>query len=247
MLKQEEPLSRQLEYMVRTYPDSTNVYLTLAQHRIDKEEFDAADSVLDHLIARDGKEATPYLIKSMIEGTHRSNNANAIRVIDQGLRGVPTTDSTGRASLYVAKGDWLYASGKVDEAFVCYDEALSLEPNNVYALNNYAYYLSQVGRDMEKALSMAQKAAMLAPEDANILDSYAYLLYRNGDYLMAGIYMRKAIDLSEKEHATFFEHYAEILIAEEHYDEALEYLKKANAIEPSTKFKDLIEEVKQKL
>ena len=59
--------------------------------------------------------------------------------------------------------------------------------------------------------------------------------------------MRKAIDLSEKEHATFFEHYAEILIAEEHYDEALEYLEKANAIEPSTKFKDLIEEVKQKL
>lgn len=247
MLKQEEPLSRQLEYMVRTYPDSTNVYLTLAQHRIDKKEFDEADSVLDHLIARDGKEATPYLIKSMIEGTHRSNNANAIRVIDQGLHGVPTTDSTGRASLYVAKGDWLYASGKVDEAFVCYDEALSLEPNNVYALNNYAYYLSQVGRDMEKALSMAQKAAMLAPEDANILDSYAYLLYRNGDYLMAGIYMRKAIDLSEKEHATFFEHYAEILIAEEHYDEALEYLEKANAIEPSTKLKDLIEEMKQKL
>ena len=94
---------------------------------------------------------------------------------------------------------------------------------------------------------MAQKAAMLAPEDANILDSYAYLLYRNGDYLMAGIYMRKAIDLSEKEHATFFEHYAEILIAEEHYDEALEYLEKANAIEPSTKLKDLIEEMKQKL
>lgn len=240
-------LGQHLATMARSFPDSTNVRLNLVQYEFNRKNYNAADSLLHAIIETDPTLATPYLFQSMIEQTVRQNNKAGIQILDKGLLRVPQTDSTERASLYLAKGDLLYADGEADKAFACYDASLQLNPNNALALNNYAYFLSLTGRDGERALAMAQKAVLLEPDDANILDTYAYLLYLKGDYLMAAAYMRKALNAAESEKATFYDHYADILIAEEHIKEALEYLRKAEQLEPSDERKQQIQKLEKSL
>ena len=63
------------------------------------------------------------------------------------------------------KGIALYKQGKFDDALVCYDEALSLQPNLVPALNSRGFLLQDLGR-MHEALACFEKAVELAPEFA---------------------------------------------------------------------------------
>ena len=63
------------------------------------------------------------------------------------------------------KGIALYRQGKFNDALVCYDEALSLKPNLVPALNSRGFLLQDLGR-MQDALASFEKAVELAPEFA---------------------------------------------------------------------------------
>ena len=46
--------------------------------------------------------------------------------------------------------------GRQDTAFNFYERALSLDPDYLLALNNYAYNLALTDRDLDKALTMIE-------------------------------------------------------------------------------------------
>ena len=106
-----------------------------------------------------------------------------------------------------------------------YDLALEYLPENVTVLNNYAYYLSLRGENLEKAKQMSKKTLELFPEEANYLDTYAWILYKMKDYESAKVFMLQAIDLAESK--TFYNHLSDILTELGELEDAKKYKLKA--------------------
>ncbi len=104
-----------------------------------------------------------------------------------------------------------------------YDNALSIDPNNVYALNNYAYHLAQRGVNLDKAEQMASRLVLqLAQNNPNYIDTYAWVLFKQKKYQAALSWIEKAITPSTK-NALILEHYGDILYQTGKVDEAIGY------------------------
>lgn len=95
---------------------------------------------------------------------------------------------------------------KSDES---YEKALDFLPDNVQVLNNYAYYLSLRGENLERAKEMSLTTIEMFPDEGNYYDTYAWILYKMGNFYEAKIWMQKALDISQSQ--TFYEHMVDIL------------------------------------
>ena len=103
------------------------------------------------------------------------------------------------SSIYCMLGDMNYKNGKADKGFGDYEKSLYFLSDNALALNNFAYFLSEEDRDLEKAKKMSRKALDLSGENATYLDTYAWILYKLGEYQQAMDYIELARELAEKE------------------------------------------------
>lgn len=79
-------------------------------------------------------------------------------------------------------------------AITAYERLLANNPNDAIALNNLAWMLKE--RDLDRALTLAQKAAELEPDSAPILDTYGWLLHLNGDRAAALRQLERAAALA---------------------------------------------------
>lgn len=68
----------------------------------------------------------------------------------------------------------LYSHKKIDESCARYRELIELDPKNVWALNNYAYALSNDLKRPAEGLAYAEQAAAQRPEDATFLDTLGW-------------------------------------------------------------------------
>lgn len=135
------------------------------------------------------------------------------------------------SDLYTSIGDCLYADKKPEDAYHAYDNALVLNPENAMALNNYAYFLSENGGDLDRAAEMSLKS-LDAENSSNptFLDTYAWILHKKGEDNEALKYQTSAVEESENRgnsHAEIYEHYGDILMANGKEKEALEAYEKA--------------------
>ena len=92
-----------------------------------------------------------------------------------------------------------------------YMKALEIDPDNVYVLNNYAYYLSLRNVDLEKAEKMSKKTNDLEPNNNSYQDTYGWILYQMKKYDDAKIWIGKAINNGGRNNGTLLEHYGDIL------------------------------------
>jgi tetratricopeptide (TPR) repeat protein len=113
-----------------------------------------------------------------------------------------------------------------DEA---YEKALNYNADNAYTLNNYAYYLSLRGEQLEKAARMSKRSNDLQPNNASFEDTYAWILFKQKDYTGAKLWMEKALADDKTNSAIKSEHYGDILFYLGNTDAAIENWKKAKA------------------
>lgn len=102
--------------------------------------------------------------------------------------------------MYALLGDALYKVGKNDEAFQAYENCLRLNPDNIMCMNNYAYYLSEINRDLDRAAAMSLKTVKEEPNNSTYLDTYAWILFLQGRYEEAKIYIDMAVKNLEEDH-----------------------------------------------
>ncbi len=119
-------------------------------------------------------------------------------------------------------GDSYHADNEHKNSDDSYEKALKLDPNNIYVLNNYAYYLSERGTNLERAEEMSAKTLKLEPTIANYQDTYAWILYKQKKYSDALIWQQKAIQGSIPS-AVMQEHLGDIYYQLNEPDKALEY------------------------
>lgn len=107
-----------------------------------------------------------------------------------------------------------------------YDRALEAHYDNAAVLNNYAYFLSLEGRDLERAEQMSARAIELQRNASN-LDTYAWILHLQGKHTEAQQYMRQALSLDSDQSAELQLHYGDILYSLESYAMAKIYWQRA--------------------
>ena len=108
-----------------------------------------------------------------------------------------------------------------------YEKALEINPNNVYVLNNYSYFLSLRKDKIELAETMSYKANQLSPNNATYMDTHGWVLYIAGKYVDAEIWLQKALDNGGTGSGEVLEHYGDALFKLGKKEKALEYWKKA--------------------
>lgn len=140
-----------------------------------------------------------------------------------------------KADLMAARGDTLAA---LEE----YDKAITMNPDNIGAMNNAAYFMSLIpGADLEKALRYSSRAIKAEPANSTYLDTYAWILFKSGDIDLALQYIDATVRLYEEEmqdnptatpSADIYDHAGDIYSRHGDRDKAVGFWKKALEIEP---------------
>ncbi len=102
-----------------------------------------------------------------------------------------------------------YRQGQYDKAWKSFERYIALRPDDMGTLNNYAYYLSEQGIELQKAEQMSRRTIEAEPNNANSLDTYAWILHLLGRDKEALPYMEKAVRLNPSS-ATLQQHLREI-------------------------------------
>ncbi|RZL08218.1 MAG: tetratricopeptide repeat protein, partial [Hymenobacter sp.] len=90
-----------------------------------------------------------------------------------------------------------------------YESALTADPNNYGALNNYSYYLSLRGEKLDKAKEMSGRTVKQFPDNDTYLDTYAWILYKLKDYAGARESLEHALKTTKD--AAVIEHHGDVL------------------------------------
>ena len=143
------------------------------------------------------------------------------------------------SQFYGALGDAYYAIGEKDKAYKNYDKSLQYLPDNVYVLNNYAYYLSLDNKQLEKAKEMAHFANQLEPNKPSFEDTYGWILYQLKDYKGAEEWIKRAIENGASKNGVILEHYGDVQYQLGNIEKAVEYWQKAKDTGNASKDIDL--------
>lgn len=135
-------------------------------------------------------------------------------------------DDFVNAGLYSTMGDAYYSLREYEECYIAFDAALAIEPTNDYVLNNYAFYLSEQGERLEKALAMSKKALEKQPTSPAYLDTYGWILYKSGRYTDAKEYISKALNAAPND-KELLEHMGDVEYQLGNKETAISYWKKA--------------------
>lgn len=131
------------------------------------------------------------------------------------------------AQFWSSLGEAYHASEQHAKSDQAYDRALAILPDEPTTLNNYAYYLSLRGEQLEKAERMSKRSNELAPGQPSYQDTYAWVLFRMKRYADARIWMEKALAASPDPDGELHEHYGDILFELGEQAKALEEWKRA--------------------
>ena len=136
---------------------------------------------------------------------------------------VAPADSSSNLRAWSTMGDIYHQLGDSKKAYKAYDKALKINPDYIYVLNNYAYYLSEEGKSLKKAYKMSKKTIEAEPNNATYLDTFGWILYLMGKPHEAKPHFKQAMLYGGKDSAVIMDHYAEVLYALKEYDLAMVY------------------------
>lgn len=139
---------------------------------------------------------------------------------------------------YANLGDSYYRLNDHKKSDEYYEKALEIEPNNIYVLNNYSYYLSLRNENLERAEKLSAKANDLEPNQPNYEDTYAWILYKQGKYIAAKEWLKKAIENGGKTNAVIIEHLGDVHAKLGNIDKAVELWMQAKTLGEASELLD---------
>ena len=223
--------AEQLGYALDIDPSSEDRWRTLLSLYMQADDYAKS--------AEKGETALRYHPSSAMIHLMLGTDYNLMKEYDKALsnlnKSMELTDSVDYeavSQIMSSMGDVYYAKGDRDSAFVYYDKAISIDPDNLLALNNCAYYLAVEGRDLDKAEEMSARTIKERPDDATSLDTYAWVMFRKKNYTEAMAYIDNAIANSEDPSEELYHHAGDIYFMNGEPQKALEFWEKALALDP---------------
>ncbi|MCM1370228.1 MAG: tetratricopeptide repeat protein [Candidatus Amulumruptor caecigallinarius] len=177
------------------------------------------------------------VFRSLIAKIDSGLNPDSLVSLNDVRRDISMEELDKLSSLFTSLGDNYHLAGEDEKGYRAFENAITLNDNNAMARNNYAYFLSLAGGDLDKALILSQGS--LAGDDAQnptYLDTYAWILHLKGDNESALRYLRAAVEKMEASEflsAELYDHLGDVLKdtgdavgAAEAYEKAVELQKK---------------------
>ena len=177
------------------------------------------------------KDQSKEALQTLLKAVEQVNNESEPKVV---------------ADFYSIIGDLYEKQENRDKAFEAYEKCLEWNPDHINTLNNYAYFLSEKGQDLDKAASMSLKTVLAEPKNSTYLDTYAWILFMQKRYPEALEYIEKAVANESQESITavVLEHAGDISFMANDVQKALGYWQKALAKDGNNKL--LQQKIKQK-
>lgn len=161
---------------------------------------------------------------------------NAINVFERGRKMSADKKLTASFDTYIA--DIYHELGNKTKMYEYYDRVLRNDPENLYVLNNYAYFLSEEGIRLDEALRMSAITIEKEPKNVTYLDTYAWVLYKLERYKDAKKWMEKVLSYDKIPQGVNYEHYGDILYKLGETDKAVQNWKKAKRRGGTSEFID---------
>ncbi len=167
-------------------------------------------------------EETTFLEMASVGDFNLKDYDKVLEICNKVLEVAPK-DSSKTLRAWSTIGDVYHTLGDSKKSYKAYEKALKINPDYIYVLNNYAYYLSVEGRKLKKAYKMSKKTIEAEPDNATYLDTFAWILYLQGKALEAKPFFKHAMLYGGKDSAVIMDHYAEVLYELGEYDLAMVY------------------------
>ena len=186
-------INRVYEKAIEVEPDNSRARIALIQNIWDSKDYDKIISLCRPAIEYNPDEMAFYYFQGMAQFQKHDIDA-ALETFRKGVGQIkPDSNPDIVSDFYAIMGDILHEKGRNNEAFEAYDSCLQWKADNVAALNNYAYYLSEENKDLTKAEQMSYKTIKAEPNNSTYLDTYAWILFQQKRYEEARIYIEQAI------------------------------------------------------
>jgi len=158
-----------LEAELARTPASTDLRNHLAKMAVASGKYDLAIASLKVMIEQEPTREGLYVrLGEAYEGA--GDHGNAAAWFDKAKRLAP-----GDTDAHLKLASALGMSGRTSEAKTVYEDALRLQPDNPIVLNNLAYALAESGGDLDRALTLAQRAVQRAPQIPHFSDTLGWI------------------------------------------------------------------------
>jgi tetratricopeptide (TPR) repeat protein len=87
--------------------------------------------------------------------------------------------------------------GAQDKAIERYEDAIKYGPDLAYPKNDLAYIYAESGKNLDRALDLAQEAKAALPDTATVADTLGWVLYKRGIPSAAISYLKEAVANSD--------------------------------------------------
>lgn len=208
-------------------PDNSRARFLLIQGIWPKQDY---DRIIE--IARPAQQYNPdemafYYFQGLAH-FQKDEKDEALETFKKGVAQIkPDSDPGIVSDFYAIMGDILHSKGLADKAFEAYDSCLQWKEDNYGALNNYAYYLSEEGKDLNRAEQMSYKTIKAEPTNATYLDTYAWILFMQKRYEDAKIYIDETLKNDSLPSGVVLEHAGDIYAMTGNMDKAMDYWRQA--------------------
>lgn len=188
-----------LEYILTIEPENQKAQLGLLQIAIDRNDYKEVITRCDTAILYNPEILELYFYKG-IACYQEERLQEAIEAYKNGLeRRAEDYDGELVSNVYTLLGDTYHEVGNLDACMQAYDSALVYNSENVAVLNNYAYYLSMEGGNLDKAEEMSLITIKSEPENATYIDTYMWILFCKGRYQEAKAYAEKLLAITKED------------------------------------------------
>ncbi len=208
-------------------PDNASARFQLIQSTWELQDYDRVIELCRPAQQYNPEEMAFYYFQGMAF-LQKEDKDEALETFRKGVSQINSSDNVNIVSdFYAIMGDILHEKGLVKEAYEAYDSCLHWKPDNMGCLNNYAYFLSEEGRDLSRAEQMSYKTIKEEPDNSTYLDTYAWILFRQGRYEESKIYIDQAIRNDSTLSSVVVEHAGDIHAMTGDLDGALAFWQQA--------------------
>ena len=120
------------------------------------------------------------------------------------------------------------AADNKDSALLYANYKYSLDTNSAENINSLSWALTDLGEDLDRAISLSKNAVSLDPKSPHYIDTLGVAYYKKGDYDNALRTLLKALlYIDEGSKAEIYAHIADTYYAKNDYKNALKYYRKS--------------------
>ncbi len=223
----QDSIDNSLRGALEVAPDNAGVRLQLIQSKWKDQLFDDVISLCKPALEYNPDEMAFYYFLGLAY-FQKDEKDKALHTFQLGVSQINSESNKEIVSdFYAIMGDILHEKGREQEAYVAYDSCLQWKDDNLGALNNYAYYLSEKGKDLQKAEKMSYRTIKSEPKNSTFLDTYAWILFMQGRYEEANIYIEQAVQNDSTVSDVILEHAGDISAKLGNMKKAVEWWEKA--------------------